>query len=143
MRLALPGMPLNVTRGAAYQGLLLALVVLFALPPLWWSLVAAPLLRVDVGVWGDHTYLSGINAVEYSSSEDYRWTTARAQLTLPNLSERYQVLRLRAHGWRPAGQSAPLIRLDVAGVPWGSIQTTSTMAVYSILLPRDSASTHI
>ena len=44
-----------------------------------------------------------------------RWTTGRAELTLPNLSGKYQLLRLRAHGWRPDGQPAPVVRLDVMG----------------------------
>ena len=71
----------------------LALVWLLALPALWWSLTAAPALRVDVGAWGDHTALTGINGVEESSTENYRWTMERAELALPNLSAGYRLLR--------------------------------------------------
>lgn len=110
------------------------LLVALALPLLWRSLVSAPQLRVDVGAWGDHTYLSGVNAIESSSTEDYRWTTGRAELTLPNLSDEYQLLRLRAHGWRPDGQPAPVVRLDVMGKPWISFQTTSALRIYNVLL---------
>ena len=131
------------TGPALRRGLLLALVVALVAPLLWFSLVVAPSLRVDVGVWGDHTFLSGVNGVEQSASEDYRWTTGQAQLALPNLSGRYQLLRLRAHGWRPDGLAAPLVRIDVAGAPWGAMQTAPTMRIYTILLPRDEASREI
>jgi toxin CptA len=104
------------------------------------SLVASPQLRVDVGAWGDHTYLSGVNAIEISSTEAYRWTTGRAELTLPNLSDQYQLLRLRAHGWRPAGQPAPEVRLDLMGKPWGSFQTTPSLRVYKILIGPSATS---
>ncbi|HEX5691169.1 MAG TPA: hypothetical protein VFX76_14245, partial [Roseiflexaceae bacterium] len=72
----------------------LALIFALTLPLLWLSLIAAPTLRVDVGVWGDHTYLDGIHAIESGAGEDYRWTTERAELTLPNPSSRYQLLRM-------------------------------------------------
>jgi toxin CptA len=117
----------------------LALLFLLALPLFWLSLVAAPALRVEVGAWGDHSYLSGINAIEQSSIEDYRWTTGRAELALPNLSSRYQLLRLRTHGWRPDGAPSPMVALDVAGDSWGSFAATPEMRVYNILLPQDSA----
>ncbi len=118
------------------RGLPLVLLWLAALPLLWVGLVAAPSLRVDVGVWGDHTFLDGVNGIEYSSTEDYRWTTGRTRVALPNLSDRYQVLRMRAHGWRPNGQPAPQVRLDLAGQPWAAIQTTPEIRHYSLLLPR-------
>jgi toxin CptA len=117
----------------------LVLIWLLALPPLWLSLLHAPALRVDVGTWGDHTYLGGVHAIERSSSEDYRWTTERAELVLPNLSERYQLLRLRAHSWRPGGAAPSIVRLDAAGVDWGHLAMTPEMRVYSVLLPRDGA----
>ena len=44
----------------------LALLLVLALPLLWLSLLRAPALRVDVGEWGDHAYLSGVNAPERS-----------------------------------------------------------------------------
>jgi toxin CptA len=132
--------PLALRRAwPAGSALTLALIFLLALPLLWLSLVAAPALRVDVGVWGDHTYLSGINAIEQSASEDYRWTTERAELALPNLSSRYQLLRLRAQGWRPDGAQPPIVALDIAGEGWGSFATAPEMRVYSVLLPRDGA----
>ena len=73
----------------------LTLIFLLALPPLWLSLVTAPALHVDVGM-EQFTFLSGVNAIEHSSGEDYRWTTERTQFTLPNLSSRYQLLRMHA-----------------------------------------------
>jgi toxin CptA len=126
-------------RWLSSQALSLALIFLLALPPLWLSLLSAPALRVDVGAWGDHTFLSGMNAIERSSSEDYRWTVERAELALPNLSDRYQLLRLRAHGWRPNAAALPTMRLDVAGAGWGSLAMAPGMRVYNVLLPRDGA----
>jgi toxin CptA len=126
-------------RRLSSQTLSLALLFFLALPPLWLSLVRAPALRVDVGIWGDHTYISGVHAIESSSSEDYRWTTGRAELALPNISERYHLLRLRAHGWRPDGAATPIVRLDVADGGWGSLAMVPEMRIYSVLLPRDRA----
>lgn len=114
----------------------LLLLALAMLPLLWWSLTAAPALLVDVGQWGDHSYLSGINGIEQSSSEDYRWTTDHATLTLPNLSGDYQLLRMRAHGWRPEGAAAPQLRLNADGQAFGQFQTRPEMRIYQILLPR-------
>ncbi|HWQ13515.1 MAG TPA: hypothetical protein VNL77_11980 [Roseiflexaceae bacterium] len=115
------------------------LLWLLALPPLWLSLVAAPRLRVEVGAWGDHTVLSGVHGPEAAAQEDYRWTTEQALLELPNLSGRYELLRLRAHGWRPAGALSPVVRLEAGGRPWGELRTTPGMRVYSVLLPYDPA----
>lgn len=118
-----------------------ALIFLIALACVWASLAAAaPRPRIDVGVWGDHTFLSGINAIERSTSEDYRWTTGRTQLLLPNLSGSYRLLRLRAHGWRPDGLPAPSVHLRVGDRRWGDVQTTAGMRIYHILLPFDNAS---
>lgn len=116
----------------------LLLVWLAALPPLWLSLVAAPAVRVEVGQWGDHAALFGVNGIEASAQEDYRWTTGRAELVLPNLSGRYELLRVRAHGWRPEGPS-PAVRLEAGGRPWGALATTPGMRVYNVLLPYDPA----
>jgi toxin CptA len=118
----------------------LVLVWLLALPPLWLSLVAAPAVRVEVGQWGDHTVLSGVNGIEQAATEDYRWTTALAELALPNLSGRYELLRMRAHGWRPDGQPSPAVRLEAAGRPWGELRTTPGLRVYSVLLPHSDVS---
>jgi toxin CptA len=126
-------------RRLSTRTLSLALLFFLALPPLWLSLVRAPALRVDIGVWGDHTYISGIHAIESSSSEDYRWTTGRAELALPNISERYHLLRLRAHGWRPDGAASPIVRLDVGGGGWGSLAMAPEMRIYNVLLPRDQS----
>src|SRR5579859_4404833 len=115
------------------------LLAVLVVPVLWYSLIAAPKLSVDVGVWGDHTVLEGINGIEQSSSENYRWTTGHTTLTLPNLSQRYRLLQLRAHGWRPGQMPAPHIRLSVADAAWGSFATTHTIRVYSILLPPDDS----
>ncbi|NOK57375.1 MAG: hypothetical protein GFH27_549309n110 [Chloroflexi bacterium AL-W] len=119
---------------------LLVLLIVVTIPLLWMSLMAASDLRVDVGIWGDHTYLSGVHDIERSSSEDYRWTTDRAELVLPNLSNRYRVLELRAHGWRPDEQASPLVRVDVDGTPIAEIQTTPELRVYQVLLPESTNS---
>ena len=119
------------------DGLALLLVVALALPPLWYSLGAASRLRVDVGAHGDDAYLAGANQVEHSSTEDYRWTTRRAELTLPTLNDQPRILRLRAHGWRPLDQTAPLVQVDVADRPWARFQTTHSQRVYQILLPNE------
>jgi toxin CptA len=119
------------------RGALLALLWLLAMPLLWLSLVAAPGVRVEVGQWGDHTALVGVNGIEEAASENYRWTTARAELVLPNVSGQYELLRMRAHGWRPEGLASPAVRLETGGRSWGALQTTPELRVYSVLLPRD------
>jgi toxin CptA len=113
------------------------LLPLLTIPLLWASLFAATRLRVDVGVWGDHTYLDGLNGVERSSTEDYRWTTGATTLTLPNLNGGSRELRMRAHGWRPDGLPSPEVRISVAGRAWGRVQTTPDVRVYTVLLPPD------
>ncbi|MEN9938166.1 MAG: hypothetical protein RLZZ387_4745 [Chloroflexota bacterium] len=116
----------------------LLLIWLLSLPPLWLSLTAAPAVRVEVGQWGDHTVLSGVNGIEEAAQENYRWTAGQAELALPNLSGRYELLRMRAHGWRPDGPS-PTVSLEVSGRPWGAVQTTPQLRVYSVLVPRDTS----
>ena len=54
--------------GALRPALPLLLLALAALPLLWWSLTVAPALLVDVGQWGDHSYLSGVSGIEQSST---------------------------------------------------------------------------
>ena len=92
--------------------LVLALTLALALPLLWLSLIAAPKIRVEVGMRGDDTYLSGFNEPEKNSTETFRWTGGAAELRLPNLSSRYQELRIHAHGWRPAGVASPVVQLQ-------------------------------
>jgi len=123
------------------RSILLGLILLWvlAIPLLWLSMIRAPALRIDVGSWGDHAALSGVNGPEESSTETYRWTTARADLFLPNLSPAYRLLVLRAHGWRPTGP-APSLQLDLAGQQWSTIQTTIPLRVYRILLPEHTTS---
>jgi toxin CptA len=120
--------------------LALALILALALPLLWFSLIVAPKIRVEVGMHGDDTYLSGFNEPEKNSTETFRWTGGAAALRLPNLSSRYQELRIHAHGWRPAGVGSPVVQLDLAGRPWTGIQTQRDLRIYHILLPRDAAS---
>jgi toxin CptA len=117
----------------------LVLLWLLALPALWVSLTAAPAIRVEVGEWGDHTRVTGVNGIEQAAQEDYRWTTGRAELLVPNLSGRYELLRLRAHGWRPEGMASPAVGLDVSGREWGGFVTTPQLRVYSVLLPYEPA----
>src|SRR5438105_5316716 len=76
--------------------LALALILALALPLLWFSLIAAPKIRVEVGMHGDDKYLSGFNETEKSPTETFRWTGGVAELRLPNLSSRYQELRMQA-----------------------------------------------
>jgi len=118
----------------------LALLLALALPLLWFSLIAAPAIRVEVGMRGDDTYLSGFNEPEKNSTASFRWTGGAAELRLPNLSSRYQELRIHAHGWRPAGVESPVVQLDLAGQPWASIQTQRDLRIYHVLLPRNAAS---
>jgi toxin CptA len=117
----------------------LALVFALTLPALWYSLVAAEALRVDVGVWGDQTFLSGMYAPEENTMENYRWSTERVELAIPNLGEQYQRMVLRTHGWRPPDGQPPLVQVAVDGQPWASFQTDRPLRIVSILLPRDSA----
>src|SRR5215217_709822 len=130
----------NIPRRWRTSWLALALILALALPLLWFSLIAAPALRVEVGMRGDDTYLSGFNEPEKNSTETFRWTGGAAELRLPNLSSRYQELRIHAHGWRPAGAASPVVQLDLAGQAWTSIQTQRDLRIYHVLLPRDAAS---
>lgn len=116
------------------------LIVLFVafLPALWFSLLATPRLRVDVGEWGDHSYLNGIHAIEQGANENYRWTTSQTQLVLPNLSNHDELLRWRGHGWRPDGSASPTVSLDVAGRAWGTFQVAPEMRVYQVLVPSSN-----
>lgn len=134
---------LVAARVRRWQGVALVVVVLAALPLVWGSLVASPSVRVDVGAWGDDVVVRGVYGVEQSAGEDYRWTDGRALLVVPNVSARYQVLRLRGHGWRPTGVASPLVRFTVGDVPWGSAQFVPSMRVYAMLLPRDGASREV
>lgn len=122
----------------------LALCWLLAIPLLWLSMVRAPALHVDVGSWGDHAALTGVHGPEESSTENYRWTTAHAELALPNLSPAYRLLVLRAHGWRPQGP-APRVDIGLPGRAWATIQTSDQVRVYRLLLPNDAtpASTRV
>src|SRR4029453_14111416 len=70
--------------------LALVLIRALALPLLWFSLIATPAIRVEIGMRGDDTYLSGFNEPEKNSTETFRWTGGAAELRLPNLSSRYQ-----------------------------------------------------
>jgi len=116
-----------------------AAIWLLTLPALWYSLVAAPVIRVEVGQWGDHTMVRGVHGIEQSSTENYRWTTARAVFTLPNLSDRYRMLRLRAHGWRPDGIPLPRVRVDATEQWWTELDLQRPPRMYAILLPGASS----
>jgi toxin CptA len=112
-------------------------VLALAVPLLWLSLLVAPPLQIDVGEWGDQAALSGANQPERSASESYRWTTERAELRLPNLSGRYRLLRLRVHGWRPAGMAAPRLQVLAEGRLIATFQTSAQLQTYDVLLPAD------
>ncbi|HEU5102443.1 MAG TPA: hypothetical protein VFU22_25645, partial [Roseiflexaceae bacterium] len=116
----------------------LAALFVVALPLLYFSLIAAPAIRVEVGAFGDDTYLSGFNEPETNETGTFRWSGAQADLHLPNLSGRYQELWLTAHGWRPAGMDSPVVQIDVGGRPWTGVQTARDLRIYHVLLPRDS-----
>lgn len=116
----------------------LALLLVLALPLLWLSLLRAPALRVDVGEWGDHAYLSGVNAPERSARESYRWTTGQAELVLPNLGGHFRLLRLRLHGWRPAGLPAPRLSISADGQLLTSVVAPPQLQTYELLLPYDA-----
>src|SRR4029078_937018 len=93
--------------------LALALIMALALPLLWFSLIAAPAIRIEVGMRGDDTYLNGFNEPEKNLPETFRGTGGAAELRMPNLSSRYQELRIHAQGWRPAGVASPIVQLDL------------------------------
>ncbi|HEU5014105.1 MAG TPA: hypothetical protein VFT66_16400 [Roseiflexaceae bacterium] len=122
--------------------MLLVLVVGCTLPLLWRSLASAPVVRVDIGAWGDQAALFGANGREQDASEGYRWTTAATQLVLPNVSSDLRLLRIHAHGWRPDGQPPPAVRLAVNGEAWGAFQTTPDLRIYRVLLPNTSSLTY-
>jgi len=145
MRLSIPYIDLRqraaaVARASIDTALILALLFAVALPLLWLSLIAAPTIHIEVGEWGDEPFLSGVNKPEQNATETYRWTGKHAELVLPNLGSRYQLLRVRAHGWRPPGNPSPTVRIAVADQTLATIQTTPALHTYNILLPPDNAS---
>ena len=83
----------------------LALIFLLALPLLWFSLIAAPAIRVEVGMRGDDTYLSGFNEPEKNSTETFRWTGGASRAAA---AEPEQPLPGAAHPrpWLAAGRSS-------------------------------------
>ncbi len=131
------------TRAALRHAAPLLAILFVSLPVLWISLSNSGSLRVDVGAWGDHAYLSGINAVEQSATESYRWTTGAAELVLPNLDGSHHALVFRAHAWRPGGGASPPVTLTLAGVPGGSFQTSQGMRVYRVLLPHNPVDANV
>jgi toxin CptA len=145
MRLSIPYIDLRpraagAARDSINTAFILALLFAVALPLLWLSLIAAPTIHIEVGEWGDDPFLSGVNKPEQNATETYRWTGKHAELVLPNLGSRYQLLRVRAHGWRPPGNPSPKVRIAVAGQTLATIQTTPVLHTYNILLPPDNAS---
>lgn len=108
------------------------------LPVLWYSLNTATELRVDVGQWGDQVILSGVHGREVNPLEDYRWTEATATITFPHLSDRYHLLQIRAHGWRPEGIPQPRVQSIIAGRTWGIFEVQSHPRTYTILLPHNA-----
>jgi toxin CptA len=126
---------LKVEGGTQHSAFWLMIIWLLTLPALWYSLNAATELRVDVGQWGDHTVLRGVHGREINPLEDFRWTGERATIAFPNLSARYRILRMRAHGWRPEGIPTPFVRLIISERQWGAFQTDRAMRTYAVLLP--------
>lgn len=143
MRLSIPHIaarPYAAVRSHASwrTALLLAAIFAVALPLLWLSLTAVPRLHIEVGEWGDEPFLTGVNKREDNASETYRWTGEVAQLTLPNLGDRYRLLSVRAHGWRPPGIASPKVRVAAAGQTLAVIQTTPGLRTYSFVLPKNA-----
>jgi toxin CptA len=128
---------------ARFDWLPLALIFLLALPALWYSLIAAETLRVEVGDWGDQTFLTGVYDPEQNPSENYRWSTDRVELVVPNLSARYGQLRMRATGWRPPEGQPPVVQVDVDGQPWASLPMDRPMRTFTMLLPTNSTSANL
>lgn len=124
---------LHVARGAAFW---LAVIWLLTLPVLRYSLNAARELRVDVGQWGDHAILRGVQGREVNPLEDFRWTDERATITFPYLSDQHRLFRMRAHGWRPDGIPTPNVRLLTDDQEWGAFQTRRELRIYTIILPH-------
>ncbi|MCS6839314.1 MAG: hypothetical protein NZ699_02935 [Roseiflexus sp.] len=122
----------SVAQRSTFQ---LAIVWLLTLPALWYSLNAASELRVDVGQWGDHTAVRGVHGREANPFENYRWTEAHTTITFPNLNDRYRILQIRAHGWRPEGIPTPCVRIMIAGRQWGAFQAERALRTYMFLLP--------
>ncbi len=125
--------PLHVARGAAFW---LAVIWLLTLPALWYSLNAARALRVDVGQWGDHTVVRGVQGREANPLEDFRWTDERATITFPYLSNQHRLFQMRAHGWRPDGMPPPNVRLLAEDREWGAFQARPELRIYAIILPH-------
>lgn len=135
---------LNVARCTLHRAAFwLAVIWLLTLPALWYSLNTAGEVRVDVGRWGDHAVLRGVHGREANPFEDYRWTKERAAIAFPNLSDRYRIVRIRAHGWRPEGISPPCVRIVIAERQWGAFQTDRALRTYAILLPDAASSSTI
>ncbi len=118
----------------------LMIIWILTLPALWYSLNAADELRVDVGQWGDQAVVRGVHGRESNPLEDYRWTEEHTTITLPNLSNRYRILQIRAHGWRPEGMPAPSVQFTSSDRQSGVLQTERALRTYSILLPDSTLS---
>ncbi|MDW8214583.1 MAG: hypothetical protein RMJ55_13570, partial [Roseiflexaceae bacterium] len=113
----------------------LAFIWLLTLPALWYSLNAASELRVDVGQWGDHAIMRGVHGREANPFEDYRWTEAHTTIAFPNLNNRYRILQIRAHGWRPEGIPTPCVQIVIAERQWVTFQADRALRTYVMLLP--------
>jgi toxin CptA len=111
------------------------LIGIIMLPLLAFSIISQRTLQIDVGEWGDHSYLSGIHAIEQGGAENYRWSTEQLDITLPNLGSSYHSLRFRAFGWRPDDTPPPQLHLIVDQQNAGEFSLQPEMRVYNVLLP--------
>jgi hypothetical protein len=83
--------------------------------------------------------MRGFHAVEPFGGAMARWTSGDATLALPRPPDgAASILALRLLNSRPAGQPAPLLRLNVDGQPIGTFEvphSESGMRVYHLLAP--------
>ena len=102
------------------------------------TLARAGALRVEVGVWGDHTYLDGVYPIEVDGDTNLRWSTPDLVIHLPRLVAGPQVLTLDASGYRPEPVLPPTVRVTVDGQSWGTFVATAPTRRYALLLPPGS-----
>ena len=92
---------------------------------------------IDVGDVDFQWLLDGFYGPESMSSARARWTSGRARVLLPRVAPSGSpiTLLLRLAAYRPAGLTAPAVRVSIDGVPAGSIDRPGpAFATYQITL---------
>lgn len=91
---------------------------------------------VDVGDYYDRVYVSGFHDREPApDGESFRWSTAGATVSFPDVGARGRWLSIRMHGWRPAGRPAAEVRVSVNDHYLGSVAAGNAWQEYLFWVP--------